>query len=78
MSARGYNNHPDPAFTEDPTTNELPSTKEKDLPLNDGPILDGHVELHDGGGTGGAMAILKGDVVRKLTTFERKAALINA
>lgn len=51
--------------------------KEKNLPPPAGTIIDGHHELSEGHG-GGALAVLKGDVSRQLTTFERKAALINA
>lgn len=51
---------------------------EKDLPSAQAPVVDGHAILHEAGVSGGAAAIIKGDVARKLTTFERKAALINA
>ena len=50
--------------------------EEKHLsPLNDIPTVDGHTELT---GAGALAAILKGDVARHLTIFEKKAALINA
>jgi hypothetical protein len=44
-------------------------------PVTDVPTVDGHADLT---GAGAFAAILKGDVVRHLTVFERKAALINA
>jgi len=40
-----------------------------------GHSIDGHADLK---GSGAFAAILKGDVARHLTVFEKKAALINA
>jgi len=52
----------------------LPTDDKRYVPAPEVPEIDGHGELK--GGSAFA-AILKGDVVRHLTLFERKAALIN-